>query len=185
MSPGLETSGQTLWGLQGFIPCVPSGNRWPLMEMEKESVSTWPFPILCKGVICWLFRVGMGSRPRVGAGSAAPCQGPLLPVCFPQGQGHGRHSPHQEGVPLLVDNDGFHIRKHGAFLILHHQVVLPQGHAVGQGVAEQRQGAGSAWLPALASQWGREGTQGFGDPALWPPWESFVAGGGEGSVSLL
>lgn len=60
-----------------------------------------------------------------------------------------------------MDNDGVHICKHGAFLILHHQVVLPQGHAVGQGVAEQRQGAGSAWLPALAGQWCREGTQGF------------------------
>lgn len=41
-----------------------------------------------------------------------------------------------------MDNDGVHICKHGAFLIFH-QVVLPQGHAVGQGVAEQRQGAGS------------------------------------------
>ena len=63
-----------------------------------------------------------------------------------------------------MDKDGVHICEQGAFLIVHHQVVLAQGHAVGLGVAEQRKGTGSGWLPALAGQRGREGTR-----ELWRP----------------
>lgn len=72
-----------------------------------------------------------------------------------------------------MDKDSVHVRVQGAFLIVHHQVVLAQGHAVGLGVAEQRKGTGSGWLPALAGQRGREATRSFGGPGLWPPWASF------------
>lgn len=41
-----------------------------------------------------------------------------------------------------MDKDGVHIHVQGAFLVVHGQVVLPQGHAVGPGVAEQRKGTG-------------------------------------------
>lgn len=61
------------------------------------------------------------------------------------------HSPHQEGVPLLVDKDGVHAHEEGAFLVSHLQVVLPQGHSVGQGFAEWTRGTGSGGLPAPAS----------------------------------
>lgn len=64
-----------------------------------------------------------------------------------------------------MDKDGVHIHVHGAFFVVHCQVVLPQGHAVGVGVAEQRKGTGSGGLPA---SWWERGTQGFGDSALWP-----------------
>lgn len=54
-----------------------------------------------------------------------------------------------------MDKDGVHTHEHGAFLVLHRQVVLPQAHAVGQ-VAEQRKGTGSGWPPAPAGHWGRD-----------------------------
>lgn len=51
---------------------------------------------------------------------------------------HCWHSPHQKRVPLLMDVDGVHLRVHGAFLILHCQVILPQAHTVGQVCARSR-----------------------------------------------
>lgn len=67
-------------------------------------------------------------------------QGPLpARLCCSQGPTDG-HSPHQERVPLLMDKDGVHAHEQGALLVVLCQVVLPQGHTVGQGVAEQRRG---------------------------------------------
>lgn len=38
--------------------------------------------------------------------------------------------PQEEAVPLLMDVDGVHLSVHGAFLILHCQIILPQAHTV-------------------------------------------------------
>lgn len=46
-----------------------------------------------------------------------------------------------------MDKDGVHTHVEGACLVLHLQVVLPQGHAVGQGVAGQSKGAKSGSCP--------------------------------------
>lgn len=42
-----------------------------------------------------------------------------------------------------MNKDGIHANEQGAFLIVHYQVVLPQGYSIGPGVAEQRKGTGS------------------------------------------
>ena len=46
-----------------------------------------------------------------------------------------------------MDKDGVHTHVEGACLVLHLQVVRPQGHAVGQGVAGQSKGAKSGSCP--------------------------------------
>lgn len=72
-----------------------------------------------------------------------------------------------------MDKDGVHAHEHGAFLILHLQVVLPQGHAVSQGIAGQSKGTGSGWPPVPTGRWGRGGRWVFSDPALGPLWDLF------------
>lgn len=66
-------------------------------------------------------------------------------------------SPQQKTVPLLMDVDGIHLRVHGAFLILHCQVILPQAHAVGQVCA----GGGKERCQMASGRANRELTESF------------------------
>lgn len=114
---------------------------------------------LHKTVISGLCRVGMGCPGSVVASQGPSCGTGWDPVL-------GRwHSLQQEGIPFLVDIDGVHVHVQGALLVLHRQVVLPQGHTVGPGVAGQRKQTRSRWPSALPAE-GQRGAQGHVDPAL-------------------
>lgn len=74
-----------------------------------------------------------------------------------------------------MDKDAIHTHDQGAFLVFHLQVVLPQGHAVSPGVAEQSKGSGVRLASgrgrkarALVTQlWGHHGTH-LGERCVHP-----------------